>query len=522
MAVIPKKRVSIFTDGSCLGNPGPGGYGIVLNYGGHTKEVSCGFRKTTNNRMELLAAIEGLALLNEPCDVALYSDSKYLVDAMRNGWPYMWRDRGWVRDRNKPVANSDLWPRLLPLVNKHDVDFHWVKGHSGHPENERCDTLAVAAAQGNDLAVDEGYENAPSENLVSDWSSRGMSPAEVQIHDRRLKELTDGFRRGGRHQTRRFLCPILLKEEETELCRGHIVPKAAGGREWVIQRKDVDNFFGTKFEADYNHGIGIQGLDFDNMIKYMLQKRPSSRAQWLLKSRSGERHKVSLQHVDNEHFAVHGPSDVQPGQYELGMEYDLRYPTLVSCLHTLHLGQFKRLGYTYANSNAARYTSRLLSDLFNVLKARKLKGHEAQEQLERLCITHKNMVRPVMYNAEKLDQRLLQDPFEWFLVAWDGNSVFATIHFLQAGGKWNAVMQYNLEANTALLVTALVVCQRPLSFQVGWGRQFKDRVEVGKPGNRISWPCGDQTSQMTPYPIRRAVNDIKRRLEGMPAEYSIF
>ena len=139
------KNVTIYTDGACSGNPGPGGYGVVLLHKAHRKELSGGENQTTNNRMEMMAAIAGLAALKEPCNIELYSDSKYLVDAIREGWAIRWRQNNWMRNKKDPALNADLWERLLLLLEKHDVSFHWVKGHAGNPENERCDALARAA-----------------------------------------------------------------------------------------------------------------------------------------------------------------------------------------------------------------------------------------------------------------------------------------------------------------------------------------------------------------------------------------
>ncbi|MBO4878268.1 MAG: ribonuclease HI [Ruminococcus sp.] len=138
------KTVELFTDGACSGNPGPGGYGIVLRYGTVEKELSGGDASTTNNRMELSAVIVGLSALKEPCKVILTTDSRYVVDAVTKGWVYGWKKRGWVKADKKPALNSDLWEKLLPLLEKHEVTFNWVRGHAGHPENERCDRLAVA------------------------------------------------------------------------------------------------------------------------------------------------------------------------------------------------------------------------------------------------------------------------------------------------------------------------------------------------------------------------------------------
>lgn len=137
------KEVEIYTDGACSGNPGAGGFGVILKYKGNIKELSGGEANTTNNRMELMGVITGLSALKEPCKVMLYSDSKYIVDAINQGWAKKWRANNWIKPDRKPALNSDLWEKLLDLLEKHDVTFNWVKGHAGHPENERCDTLAV-------------------------------------------------------------------------------------------------------------------------------------------------------------------------------------------------------------------------------------------------------------------------------------------------------------------------------------------------------------------------------------------
>ena len=163
------KNVEIYTDGACKGNPGPGGYGVVLVSGDRKKELSGGFRKTTNNRMELLACIEGLRSLNRPCKVVLTSDSKYVVNAMVKGWAKKWRSRGWRLSPSKPAKNPDLWMQLLDLCETHEVQFEWVKGHSEHPENERCDELAVAASNGKDLPADLDFKtpSMPKGDLFS-------------------------------------------------------------------------------------------------------------------------------------------------------------------------------------------------------------------------------------------------------------------------------------------------------------------------------------------------------------------
>jgi len=139
------KTVEIYTDGACSGNPGPGGWGAVLRYGAHEKELSGGAAETTNNRMELTGVIEALRRLREPCIVELYSDSKYVVDALSRGWAYGWRERGWIKSDRKPALNADLWETLLTLADRHELRCHWVRGHAENEYNNRCDALAVAA-----------------------------------------------------------------------------------------------------------------------------------------------------------------------------------------------------------------------------------------------------------------------------------------------------------------------------------------------------------------------------------------
>lgn len=151
-------EVEIFTDGSCLGNPGPGGWAALLRFGGHSLELSGGAAPTTNNRMELLAAIKGLEALKRPCPVVLYSDSRYLCDAVNKKWLEAWQKRGWKKADKKDVLNQDLWRRLLPLLTRYRPRLVWVEGHSGHPENEHVDALARAEAAKPGLPPDDGFK----------------------------------------------------------------------------------------------------------------------------------------------------------------------------------------------------------------------------------------------------------------------------------------------------------------------------------------------------------------------------
>jgi ribonuclease HI len=157
---VSEKRnvVTIYTDGSCLGNPGPGGYGAILCYNGHKKELSQGYQLTTNNRMELLAPIVALEQLKRPCRVIITTDSQYVRQGITQ-WIHNWRKNNWKTANKQPVKNVDLWQRLTQALSTHDIEWRWVKGHSGHPENERCDELARNAAMSNNLLIDEGYNN---------------------------------------------------------------------------------------------------------------------------------------------------------------------------------------------------------------------------------------------------------------------------------------------------------------------------------------------------------------------------
>jgi ribonuclease HI len=160
------REVTIYTDGACLGNPGPGGYGVVLLCEGVRKELSGGYRLTTNNRMELLSAIVGLQTLQFPCKVTLFTDSRYLADSITKGWAKKWRANGWKRSTKEPALNSDLWQQLLNLCEYHSVTFVWVKGHAGNSENERCDYLSTKEARGVNLQIDKVYETVYNKKAI--------------------------------------------------------------------------------------------------------------------------------------------------------------------------------------------------------------------------------------------------------------------------------------------------------------------------------------------------------------------
>jgi len=155
--VIVIKEVDLYTDGACSGNPGPGGYGVILKYGPHLREISGAYANTTNNRMELMAVIKGLESLKEPCRVTVYSDSKYIIDAITRGWVHKWRAKGWMRTAHERAKNVDLWEQVLALAQKHKISWVWVKGHANNEYNNRCDQLAVAAIK-NDTRLEDSAD----------------------------------------------------------------------------------------------------------------------------------------------------------------------------------------------------------------------------------------------------------------------------------------------------------------------------------------------------------------------------
>ncbi len=157
-------HVIMYTDGACTGNPGPGGYGVVLKSGQHRKEISAGYRQTTNNRMELMAVIAGLEAVKKRCRITIYTDSQYIAESINNRWVYRWKEKGWRRSKQQLAHNHDLWEKLLQLLDDHQVEVKWVRGHIGEPENERADRLAVQASQSSTLLVDEYYENLIAQN----------------------------------------------------------------------------------------------------------------------------------------------------------------------------------------------------------------------------------------------------------------------------------------------------------------------------------------------------------------------
>ena len=168
----PKNQLTIYTDGGAINNPGPGGYGVVIIEGNKRKEFSCGYRRTTNNRMELMACIAGLKAVKKPVSIVLYSDSKYVVNGIAKGWAKRWQKNDWMRTETERAKNPDLWESMLELCDYHRVQFRWVKGHAGNPENEKCDRLAVSAAKRKKLLVDNVYEEGRNPHAIRSAAER--------------------------------------------------------------------------------------------------------------------------------------------------------------------------------------------------------------------------------------------------------------------------------------------------------------------------------------------------------------
>ena len=221
-----RPHVEIYTDGGCEPNPGKGGYGVVLLHPKKRAEASGGFRLTTNNRMEIYAAIAGLELLKQPCRVTLYSDSQYLVNAIMKGWAVKWRKQDWWRTNTERAVNIDLWTRLLPLCETHEVELRWVKGHAGNVENERCDQLSEAALRVPNLPADEGYENKPE--------SAGIRPPLTHEGEPCRKCSTPVIKQVGRKKPKRdsyyeyfLLCPRCQTSYQVESARRMVEQSSA-------------------------------------------------------------------------------------------------------------------------------------------------------------------------------------------------------------------------------------------------------------------------------------------------------
>ena len=341
-----------------------------------------------------------------------------------------------------------------------------------------------------------------------------MNEAEITRHDARLAELTRLLRTsGGSRKAKDFHCPILQRAEAAILCKGHIVSKSVHGRRWVVQRKDIDNFYGSFAEAGFIHGVRLRSKPtFDDAVDYVITQRLAARADLSIEDSAGAKAAVRPTRKRGDGWEV----TVRPqegeihegGDLSLSINLDVRYETLLACLHTAHLGNFEAGGYAYVASRSGRFIANLLRDVY-LRFSRPDAGDGTRRLVDRdylaaMCRMHGNMVRPLNSVAE-FNKELLQDPFRWFLVCWCGDAVFATIHLLQADSEWNAVLVYADLDKSAL---AMMGSTTTVLFKATLGRVANGVVLVGpvrKDSSTIVWPCGDDADVTTTVSIEKAV-----------------
>lgn len=314
----------------------------------------------------------------------------------------------------------------------------------------------------------------------------------------------------------RFCCPILQVEEVTEVCKGHIRPRSVGGGTWVVQRKDVDNFFGSFAEANFNHGVKLRSMEFEDAVKYVNAHRLAAPAKLTMIDDEGNEANIRpIKIVEGMQKVVVRPK--QPafnanGQMKVRMDFDVRYESLLTCLHTTHLGLFKVNRYNYVFSGAGDYLALLLGNVFRrFAKSRTNKKRDIQADrrtLAEMCQCHKNMARPLL-NPEVFIDEVREHTFRSFMVCWCNGFPFASMHIVQADSEWNAVMVYEGLNEGAI---AHAVSERPVTFKVTLGRYHDSYTEVGPltPDSiEMDWPCGTNSDGIDPIPIEVAVQRMR-------------
>ncbi len=322
--------------------------------------------------------------------------------------------------------------------------------------------------------------------------------------DRRLKGLTKDLRTRGIEMRRRFFCPILMVDEPAELCRGHVLPRAVGGNTWVVQRKDVDSFYGSFADADFGHGLKLRTSDPDQMLRHVR------------KHKLWKRITVEDPHVPPARPRIDARMQgVANGNYHVRLRFDVGYQTLLSCIHTVHLGRFRELGYRYVGESGW-FLAALLREIYmryfgSGSKLDRNRVKRDSSELAQMCLPYRNLVRPLL-TSDGLYHKLLDDPFRWFAVAWDGDAIFAVIDFLKAGDEVNAIMSpVTFDERSA----AIVCSSMPISFDVGLARFGGDAVhEVSAHRTRVTWTCGDQTARKRGVPIGQAASEMARRMRS--------
>ena len=302
-----------------------------------------------------------------------------------------------------------------------------------------------------------------------------------------------------------FFCPILMVEEEAELCRGHVLPRAVGGDRWVVQRKDVDNFYGTFANADFVHGLKLRTSDPNEMLQHVRKHKLRGRIRVESPQFPPGRHRID--------DLIPGVVD---GDYDVRLRFDIEYQTLLSCIHTAHLGHFREMGYRYVASKTGGFLADLLRTVYEHYSRPERRTHRRlvkkdPSELARICLPYQNLVRPLS-GSESLYDKLLDEPFRWFAVAWDGDVMFATIDFLRSGGEVNAVMlPMSFDERSAAIVCSSV----PISFEVGLARLDGGSVQVASAHDtRWTWTCGDKSAGKPVVPIAEAARKMRRDMRS--------
>lgn len=342
-----------------------------------------------------------------------------------------------------------------------------------------------------------------------------MDKREIERHNSRLKELTGKFRSSGESEVPKdFLCPILRVEESTLLCKGHIVPKAVQGRTWVVQRKDVDNFYGSFAEAGFIHGVKLRAMPtFEDGVKYVFKHGLARRANVSIYDGDGAKASVhpTRKWAGGQEVLVRpidGPIDVDRG-LSLSINLDVGYETLLTCLHTAHLGIFEGAGYAYVSSSSGQFVANLLRDVY--LHFSRLRGAKGckfdRAHLAAMCQAYTNMVRP-LNSVDEFNKRLREDPFRSFILCWCGDTVFAAVHLLQADSEWNAVMVY---ADLDKRAIAMMVSKEAVSFKATLGRIDNGAIwtdPLRDDSSRIVWPCGENSDVSKAVTIEEVVEHL--------------
>ena len=341
-----------------------------------------------------------------------------------------------------------------------------------------------------------------------------MSKFNIQRHDKKLKSLTKELGcRSKLHE--KFLCPILFLNEKTELCKGHIIPRSAGGTNWVVQRKDVDNFFGSFAGADFAHGRKLRVLSSSNdMLDYVSKHKMARKISLTALGTDGSVGQVNATHLGLRYVETDMQFKDVAVDGVLVFNLSMEFPTIVTCLHSVHLGLFKLCGYSYAVHKTGQLIGfSVLRSLFQQYKGsistgRRMMFSKNDADLHSSLMISQNLVRPVPQGLITMNDAVLKHPFKDFHVAWIEDQPFATIHYLEFGDECYAVLvPSSFDESSAALVCSAV----PVSFNVGRGQYCGDRIEVGPHKTHAVWQCGNGAGSNT-VPLSVAVGEMRKSM----------